>query len=248
MLPTTPTGTRQSEAGFTLIELSIVLIIIGLLIGGVLQGQEMINNTRIKTTVSQTDSIQAGVQTFEDKFGNLPGDFGSAAIIGATAATSVGFNDGIITASKTVANSPAAIGADLTAETEATVVFDHMEKANLLQGVNQAGATDVFFLPTRINGGAFDVATFTYNVIGTTTTKSIPDGVGIRIRGGTATSSAALLPPKDAFSLDTKYDDGNAITGRWQTEAVTTCIKTVTSGTTWESGDAAGCTMVISIK
>ena len=46
MLPTQ----SNRDAGFTLIELSIVLIIIGLLIGGVLQGQEMINNTRIKTT------------------------------------------------------------------------------------------------------------------------------------------------------------------------------------------------------
>jgi len=66
--------TRRSEAGFTLVEIAIVLIIIGLLIGGIIKGQAMIKNAKVKRLVSDIDGMRAGVLTFQDKFGLLPGD------------------------------------------------------------------------------------------------------------------------------------------------------------------------------
>ncbi|MFH0710572.1 MAG: prepilin-type N-terminal cleavage/methylation domain-containing protein [Pseudomonadota bacterium] len=60
--------------GFTLVELSIVLVIIGLLIGGVLKGQSMIENAKIKRFVSDSDSLVAATYNYQDRFNALPGD------------------------------------------------------------------------------------------------------------------------------------------------------------------------------
>lgn len=60
--------------GFTLVELSIVLVIIGLLIGGVLKGKAMIENTKIKKVKADVDGIVSAIYTFQDKYKFLPGD------------------------------------------------------------------------------------------------------------------------------------------------------------------------------
>src|SRR5689334_17885827 len=76
MLPTRKT--LRSEAGFTLVELAIVMIIIGLLIAGVLKGQALIGNARVTSTVAQIKAIDAAVSTFKDTYAGLPGDLLSA--------------------------------------------------------------------------------------------------------------------------------------------------------------------------
>jgi len=60
--------------GFTLVELSIVLVIIGLLIGGVLKGKAMIDNAKQKRVKSDIDGIVSAVYNYQDKYGYLPGD------------------------------------------------------------------------------------------------------------------------------------------------------------------------------
>ena len=69
------------QSGFTLVELSIVLVIIGLIIGGILKGQELIGNAQIKNVASQAQSYQAATAAFRDKYGALPGDLVSANMI-----------------------------------------------------------------------------------------------------------------------------------------------------------------------
>jgi prepilin-type N-terminal cleavage/methylation domain-containing protein len=71
---------RTSEAGFTLVEIAIVMVIIGLLIGGVLKGQAMIQNAKVKRVSKQADEIRAAVMAFYDKYGMYPGDENIAAI------------------------------------------------------------------------------------------------------------------------------------------------------------------------
>lgn len=86
------------KKGFTLVELSIVLVIIGLLIGGVLKGQSMIENAKIKRFVTDVDALVSGVYSYQDKFNTLPGDDPSvgATATGAAACVAIGNGDGIL--------------------------------------------------------------------------------------------------------------------------------------------------------
>ncbi|HKU71092.1 MAG TPA: prepilin-type N-terminal cleavage/methylation domain-containing protein, partial [Burkholderiales bacterium] len=78
---------RKSQSGFTLIEIAIVLVIIGLLLGGVLKGQELITSARVRNMISTQDGIKAAYFGFLDRFRALPGDYTLATtnIVGATA-------------------------------------------------------------------------------------------------------------------------------------------------------------------
>jgi len=69
---------RKKQSGFTLIEIAIVLVIIGLLLGGVLKGQELITSARVRNLISQQDGIKAAYFGFLDRFRALPGDYSLA--------------------------------------------------------------------------------------------------------------------------------------------------------------------------
>ncbi|MBF0357761.1 MAG: prepilin-type N-terminal cleavage/methylation domain-containing protein [Magnetococcales bacterium] len=83
-------GFKQGkEAGFTLIEIAIVVVIIGLLLGGVLKGQEMISSARSHSLVTQSNGFKAAILGFTDRYRAMPGDYRSASnnIPGMTATT-----------------------------------------------------------------------------------------------------------------------------------------------------------------
>lgn len=64
----------NQESGFTLIELSIALVIIGLIVGGVLVGRDLIKAAQIRSQISQLQQVNASVNTFRLKYNCLPGD------------------------------------------------------------------------------------------------------------------------------------------------------------------------------
>jgi prepilin-type N-terminal cleavage/methylation domain-containing protein len=66
--------TRRAERGFTLVELAIVLVIIGLLIGGVLVGRDMIESAAIRAQITQISKFNTAVHAFQTKYDALPGD------------------------------------------------------------------------------------------------------------------------------------------------------------------------------
>jgi prepilin-type N-terminal cleavage/methylation domain-containing protein len=68
---------EYSSYGFTLIELSIVLVIIGLIVGGVLAGQSLIAASAIRAQITQIEKFNAATNTFREKYGGLPGDLAS---------------------------------------------------------------------------------------------------------------------------------------------------------------------------
>lgn len=68
----------QRQQGFTLVELALVLVIVGLLTGGILKGREMIENARVTSTVAQVKSYESAVTAFYDIFNVLPGDMPNA--------------------------------------------------------------------------------------------------------------------------------------------------------------------------
>ncbi|MDC8759878.1 prepilin-type N-terminal cleavage/methylation domain-containing protein [Janthinobacterium fluminis] len=65
---------RRQQQGFTLVEIAIVLVIIGLLLGGVLKGQGLIDSAKVKNIIQQSNALSAAVNAYQDKFRALPGD------------------------------------------------------------------------------------------------------------------------------------------------------------------------------
>ncbi|MEO8020863.1 prepilin-type N-terminal cleavage/methylation domain-containing protein [Polaromonas sp.] len=64
----------KKQAGFTLVEIAIVLVIVGLLLAGVLKGQELIESSKIKNIGKDMDAVSAGVLSYRDRYRALPGD------------------------------------------------------------------------------------------------------------------------------------------------------------------------------
>src|SRR5438552_12184309 len=85
---------KSTEAGFTLVEIAIVLVIIGLLLGGILKGQEMITQAKIKNIVNDFNGITAAINSYQDRYRTLPGDDLSAATRWATQGAISGNGDG----------------------------------------------------------------------------------------------------------------------------------------------------------
>src|SRR6187401_2595076 len=69
---------NKRQSGFTLIEIAIVLVIIGLLLGGVLKGQELITGARVRNLIQQQDGVKAAFFGFQDRYRALPGDYAAA--------------------------------------------------------------------------------------------------------------------------------------------------------------------------
>ncbi|GAB1392279.1 prepilin-type N-terminal cleavage/methylation domain-containing protein [Rhodocyclaceae bacterium] len=77
----------KKQSGFTLVEIAIVLVIIGLLLGGVLKGQELINSAKVKNFAQDFKSVPLFIYGYQDKYRALPGDDKAYATNLASAAT-----------------------------------------------------------------------------------------------------------------------------------------------------------------
>lgn len=114
--------TRKSkQSGFTLVEIAIVLVIIGLILGGVLQGQTMIENARYKSFAKEMDSYRAAFHSFQDMYGTIPGDILNTAAL--DAAATAGNGGGTIGGGWCDANTD-----------ESCLVWSHLRYANLIPG------------------------------------------------------------------------------------------------------------------
>lgn len=137
----------HANKGFTLVEIAIVLVIVGLLIGGVLKGQEMITNAKLKRIESDNAGIAAAMFSYQDRYLQLPGDDSGAGGDGTdpgrfnlygTADANNGDGDGLIGGNWT----PAA------ATDESAMFWMHLRAAGLVPG----GGTDTT-QPSNAYGG-----------------------------------------------------------------------------------------------
>ncbi|MEM7465337.1 MAG: prepilin-type N-terminal cleavage/methylation domain-containing protein [Pseudomonadota bacterium] len=83
----------NKQRGFTLVEIAIVLIIIGLLLGGILQGQELIASARVRNIADQNSGVQAAYYGFIDRYRQVPGDWNNTNAAQAIPGVTVGGND-----------------------------------------------------------------------------------------------------------------------------------------------------------
>jgi prepilin-type N-terminal cleavage/methylation domain-containing protein len=183
----------RKQTGFTLIEIAIVLVIIGLLLGGVLKGQELIQSARVRNLIALQDGVKAAFFGFQDRFRALPGDYAQAS--GANGninnATVNGDGDGQIERA----------GAAVLREDIA--VWEHLSRAGFINGsytyaVPESPATNAispYTVPMQvINDAAY--AGVAINKLNVKTGNQIPGDI--------------------IAELDRKIDDGNAILGSFR--------------------------------
>jgi len=118
--------------GFTLIEIAIVLVIIGLLLGGVLKGQELITAARVRNLIAQQDGIKAAYFGFFDRYRAWPGDYAQA-VQTINGATVFGNGNGQIETTATPA-AGSAVREDIAA-------WEHLSRAGFITGTYTAGTT-----------------------------------------------------------------------------------------------------------
>ena len=204
----------RAQAGFTLVELAIVMIIIGLLIAGVLKGQALIQNAKVTSTVAQIKAIDAAVSTFKDTYNDIPGDMvtPTTRLPNCTNACAVAGNG-----DQALANAPGAVA--LGGENEA--FFPQLAVASLITGI-QPGAS------SAVIGQNFPAAKVGTNGIqaGSTTASPLALANAVGVLGTQGGLFLAIVPtigavaatttgmlPNEAFRIDTKLDDGSPGTG-----------------------------------
>ena len=122
----------KKQHGFTLIEIAIVLVIIGLLLGGVLKGQELITSARVRNLISQQEGVKAAYFGFLDRYRALPGDYAQATT-NINGATVNGNGNGQI-------ENPATPVSGSTA-TEDIAVWEHLSKSGFINGAYTTAGT-----------------------------------------------------------------------------------------------------------
>ena len=175
---------RSNAKGFTLVEIAIVLVIIGLLLGGILKGQEMITQAKIKNAVADFSGISAAYYGYQDRYRAIPGDDPNAATrwTTPTVATS-GDGNGIVTG--TYNNG----GAGCTAAVEACSWWDHLRRSGFVAGNGSVQPTNAFAGQLGVQTG---------------------NGAGATSLGGFSglIICSANIPDKVAIAMDTQLDDG----------------------------------------
>ncbi|HTE96033.1 MAG TPA: prepilin-type N-terminal cleavage/methylation domain-containing protein [Bradyrhizobium sp.] len=188
---------NSTEAGFTLVEIAIVLVIIGLLLGGILKGQEMITQAKIKNIINDFNGVTVAVTSYQDRYRAIPGDDQNAATRWTTQAPASGNGNGII-AGFYNANDTSGTGGAPANTAESNLFWQHLRIAGFVPGLTTGTGTGT--PPPNATGGLIGVES---GVVGTS-------GLGF-----TSTIICfSNLPEKIASAVDGQMDDSKPASGQ----------------------------------
>ncbi|HUX90311.1 MAG TPA: prepilin-type N-terminal cleavage/methylation domain-containing protein [Gallionellaceae bacterium] len=240
---------KRNQSGFTLIEIAIVLVIIGLLLGGVLKGQELINSAKVKNLAGDFRNVPLFIYGYQDKFKTLPGD--DRAVDTHLSGLKPNCPGG--TCPIPVANITAGNGVinglwnSITSTDESYLFWQHVRLAGFAPGTTAVPGTPAHgdgYLPINAVGGEVGIMS------GTSTAANSPvkDTAGNAIRGSYIICSSAILG-KFAKQLDTQMDDGNTAAGSMMAVPTGSALNTTATPTTGVGGidDAASYTVCMGI-
>jgi prepilin-type N-terminal cleavage/methylation domain-containing protein len=245
----------KRKTAFSLIELSIVLVILGLLTGGILAGQSLIRAAEIRSVATQMSNYRSALYSFRDKYFGWPGDFTNATRFWVSAG-GTGSDNACISLQTTVQATCNGNGDGeimyLTGNDHAErfLVWKHLANAGLVEGSytgKSAGGTGTYVQVVgetnpraRISNGFFDVS-FEKTTTGIHFPGSTLFRNSVNIYGNNATNG--ILLPEEAWNIDTKLDDGSPVYG-----AVFTTIKSAAWGTNCASSDINTATYDLTVK
>ncbi len=231
-------STARRQGGFTLVEIAIVLMIIGLLIGGILRGQELIQSARVRNIIDQKSAIQTAYIGFLDRYRMLPGDLTAtqAAVVGNGAEAST-----------------AALGGDgLIAPTESILFFQNLTSSGFLScgacmTVTAAGPVGINNSPINVYGDAVRAGHLdSSNTAAANSTWFDPVNGITRM----VVYTGASVPSQVLAETDRKADDGLPGTGQLRfgmtgtSGAFAICapnLATNPTATTWANPTQANC-------
>jgi prepilin-type N-terminal cleavage/methylation domain-containing protein len=179
----------NNEKGFTLVEIAIVLVIIGLLLGGVLKGQELIENGKVKRAANDLNGVVAAFNAYIDRYNRLPGDDGPTTLLTARGGSWAGVPgvtpNGVI---------DGAANQTFTGGTSTDLFWQHLRAAGFITG--NPVDTNLAALPRNAFGG----------LMGFTSAVTLSNMTGNKI-------CMSQVPGKLAVNLDNQLDDGEPDTG-----------------------------------
>ncbi len=224
--------------GFSLVELSIVLVILGLLVGGILAGQSLIRASELRAVGTEYQRWLTAGNAFRDKYFAIPGDFSAATQFwGRLQLTNCATNSsaGVVTPGACDGNADGAIGGGgLAAAASETMQFwRHLALAGLIEGsytgVNGAGGSDDSILAVNVPQSKLASSGWSlYPVNVQSGSGSYFDGSyknALFFGGQTATTTTvgATLKAEEAWNIDTKLDDGMPGYGKVMAYRYATC-------------------------
>ena len=233
------------KQGFTLLELSIVLVIIGLIIGGIAVGADMIRSAELNSVVSEKNKIVTSINTFKLKYNALPGDMKNAtAYWGVAHATPATCKTTASTGAETCdGDGDGKIEHNIAGSVENFRFWQHLANAELLSGQFN-GITDGTnnYSATLSNSPEAPItnAIWFINYYGTMSgvANLFNGNYGNYLQIGSPYTNAPpqnpFLTPAEAFSIDQKIDDGKPGTGGISSQYVVNC----TDGINFSSLDA----------